>query len=221
MPPEGVTEELLAALWCALLKCERVGQHDDFFDLGGDSLLATQLVSRISEAFSAQLSVDDVFDSTSLSALARLVESARGAGESTHLPMEAVSRDGPLPLSFSQQRLWFLHQYMGPNAVYNMPLALRLRGELNEVALVQSLKALHRRHESLRTRFETHEGSAVQVIDPPDLELRVETVNAVEVRELPARKVLTASIYHATGCAGFECCERREAGALRATAYSW
>ena len=91
---------------------------------------------------------------------------------------------GPLSLSFGQQRLWFFHQYLGPNAVYNMPLALRLRGEVNEAALKRSLEELHRRHESLRTRFESHDGGTVQVIDPPGLKLEVEAVPAAGVQAI-------------------------------------
>src|SRR5688572_1958137 len=94
-------------------------------------------------------------------------------------------------LSFGQQRLWFLHQYLGPNAVYNVPLALRLHGEVNEAALVRSLEELHRRHESLRTRFETQSDSAVQVIDPPGLELAVEVVSAGE-----AKAIVSAERFH-------------------------
>jgi amino acid adenylation domain-containing protein len=183
-PPEGMTEQLLAELWCALLKRERVGRHDDFFELGGHSLLAMELASRIRETFSTELAVRELFEHHTLSSQARAVERARGAGALADVAMEAVSRDEPLPLSYAQQRLWFLHQYMGPSAVYNMPLALRLRGEVNEAALVRSLEELHRRHESLRTRFETHAGSAVQVIDPPGRDLEVETVSAAEAQAI-------------------------------------
>jgi amino acid adenylation domain-containing protein len=87
-------------------------------------------------------------------------------------------------LSYGQQRLWFLHQYLGPNAVYTIPLALRLRGDMNELALVRSLRELHRRHESLRTRLEAHEGGAVQVIDLHELELAVEAVSAADVHTI-------------------------------------
>jgi acyl carrier protein len=184
VPPEGVTEELLAQLWCVLLKRERVGRHENFFELGGHSLLAMQLASRIRETFSTELAVRELFEQATLSSLARAIEQARGAGARIDVAMEAVSRTESLPLSYAQQRLWFLHQYMGPSAVYNMPLALRLQGEVNEAALVRSLEELHRRHESLRTRFETRDGSAVQVIDPPGLELEVEPMSAAEAQAI-------------------------------------
>jgi hypothetical protein len=180
-PPDGVTEELLCELWCVLLKCARVGRHDSFFELGGHSLLATQLVSRIREAFSTELPVRQVFEHATLSSQARAIERSRGAGVLSDVAIEAVSREQPLALSYAQQRLWFLQQYMGPNAVYNMPLALRLRGGADEQALARSLEELHRRHESLRTRFEARDGSVFQVIDPPGLELEVETVPVTEV----------------------------------------
>ena len=150
-----MTEELLAELWSVLLKCERVGRHDNFFELGGHSLLATQLASRIREAFSTELSVRQVFEHPTLCSQARSIEQSRGTGALSDVAMEAVSREQPLSLSYAQQRLWFLHQYMGPSAVYNMSLGLRLRGEVDEAALVRGLEELYRRHESLRTRFES------------------------------------------------------------------
>jgi len=171
--PEGVTEELLAELWCLLLKRERVGRHDNFFELGGHSLLATQLVSRLGRRSRRSCRCGRC-SSTQRCSRRRARWSGRGGvGVLIDLPVEAVSREQPLSLSYAQQRLWFLHQYMGPNAVYNVPLALRLQGEVDAVSLVRSLEELHRRHESLRTRFEARDDSAVQVIDPPGLELEV------------------------------------------------
>jgi AMP-binding enzyme/Phosphopantetheine attachment site/AMP-binding enzyme C-terminal domain len=111
-PPEGLTEELLAQLWRGLLKCERVGRQDHFFELGGHSLLATQLASRIRETFSTELPVREVFENATLSLQARAIERARDAGAPVDVPMEAVSRDEPLPLSYAQQRMLFLQEYM-------------------------------------------------------------------------------------------------------------
>jgi len=184
VPPEGPTEELLAELWCQLLKHQRVGRHASFFELGGHSLLTTQLASHIREAFSTELPIRELFEHQTLSSQARAIERARGASALVDVAMEAVSREQPLPLSYSQQRLWFLHQYMGPNAVYNMPLALRLHGAVNEAALIQSLEELHRRHEALRTRFESRDQSVVQVIDPPGLGIAVEVVSAGEAEAI-------------------------------------
>jgi hypothetical protein len=111
-PPEGVTEELLAQLWCVLLKRERVGRHENFFELGGHSLLAMQLASRIRQAFSAELPVRQVFEHSTLSSQAGAVQQARDAGVRTEIALEAVSREEPLPLSYAQQRMLFLDEYM-------------------------------------------------------------------------------------------------------------
>ena len=111
-----------------------------------------------------------------------------------HLPIVRMAPESdnsrPLALSYAQQRLWFLHQYTGPNAVYNIPLALRLRGEVDEAALLGSLEALHQRHEALRTRFVSLDGDVVQVIDPPEIELEVEAVSAADVRAIAHRERL-------------------------------
>ncbi|MEO8062857.1 MAG: amino acid adenylation domain-containing protein, partial [Pseudomonadota bacterium] len=187
-PPQGATEELLALLWCSLLKREQVGRHDSFFELGGHSLLAMQLVSRIRETFSTELRVRELFEHSTLSSQAQAIERAHGSGTHIETAMEPVSREQPLPLSYAQQRLWFLQQYLGPNAVYNMPLALRLQGAVNEAALLRALEELHRRHESLRTRFETRDGIAVQLIDAPELVLEVEPVSVAEARAISGRE---------------------------------
>jgi len=163
--PLGACEELLANIWMELLKCERVGRNDNFFELGGYSLVGMQLVARIRNVFGVELPLRQVFERTELAAQARLIEEAQNQG--TALPaLVPVGRDRALPLSFSQQRLWFLSRMMAPNAVYNIPLALRLGGALDQGALVRSLNAVVDRHEALRTRFAEVDGQAVQVIDP-------------------------------------------------------
>jgi hypothetical protein len=111
-PPQGVTEELLSELWCVLLKRERVGRHDNFFELGGHSLLVTQLASRIRKTFSTELLVREVFEYATLASQASAVERALRASTPVDLPIEPASRDEPLPLSYAQQRMLFLHEYM-------------------------------------------------------------------------------------------------------------
>jgi len=181
--PQGMTEELLASLWGELLDVERVGREDDFFDLGGHSLLATQLVSRVREAFSVELAVWEVFEHRRLREQALAVERAQGeqSGRERLGAIEAVSRSEPLRLSHAQERLWFLSELMGASSLYTMLLALRMRGKVDEGALLGSLRTLVERHESLRTRFERRDGVAVQLIEPASaVVLEVQGVEAEE-----------------------------------------
>ena len=165
--PRTPVEELLANTWAEVLKLDRAGVHDNFFDLGGHSLLATQVISRICQAFKVELPLRALFERPTVAELAKRIEEAHGQDPrlSTR-PMVPVSRDRDLPLSFSQQRLWFLDQYEPNSSVYNIPRALRLRGPLNIGALEQSLNEIIRRHESLRTTFSLVDGEAVQMIAP-------------------------------------------------------
>jgi len=163
--PRTPVEEVLAGIWAAVLKIERVGINDNFFDLGGHSLLVTQVVSRVREALSAQLPLRSFFDARSLAELAASIEAemqtARGLQS---VPLQPVSRELPLPLSFGQQRLWFLHQMDPDSALYSIPTAVRLRGQLDVTALEQTFREIMRRHESLRTTFTTLDGMPVQVV---------------------------------------------------------
>ncbi len=165
--PRTPVEEILAGLWSEVLGVERVGALDNFFELGGHSLLVTQLVSRARAAFGIELAIRRLFEYPTLEALAREieVEAARAGGAPAPL---ARRRGGePPPLSFGQERLWFLDRLEPGRAVYNMPLAVSFRGRLDVPALAASLAALVARHEALRTVFaETDEGP-VQVIAPP------------------------------------------------------
>ncbi len=165
--PRTPTEELLAGIWCEVLGVDRVGVHDDFFALGGHSLLATQVVSRVRAAFQAELAVKSLFESSTLAGLARVVDEALLADVGVVVPrVVCVSRDVTLPLSFAQQQLWFLHQWAPESSVYNVPLALRLRGSLDVGALELALGAVVARHEVLRTTFAAPGGKAEQVIWP-------------------------------------------------------
>ncbi|GAB6041222.1 amino acid adenylation domain-containing protein [Endothiovibrio diazotrophicus] len=161
-PPRNPTEEGLATIWRDVLKIGRIGIHDSFFTLGGHSLLATQVVSRIRRQFGVQLPLRRLFTHPTIAALAAVVEPAR---RETQTVIGRVDRGQPLPLSFAQQRLWFLHQLEGATATYNMPTATRLTGKLDADALNWSLNEVVRRHESLRTRFVAVDGDVHQVID--------------------------------------------------------
>ncbi|MDE5259811.1 MULTISPECIES: non-ribosomal peptide synthetase [Serratia] len=152
-PPQGEAENLLAAIWRELLGVERVGRYDHFFELGGHSLMAVRLANRVQQA-GWQLPLQALFASPVLHVLAQTLEVAPAQEP---LPILPVARDGELPLSFAQQRLWFLTQLKGMSETYHIPLALRLHGRLDRQALQHSLDALYARHESLRSRFITRE----------------------------------------------------------------
>ncbi|GEJ57770.1 hypothetical protein AMYX_25110 [Anaeromyxobacter diazotrophicus] len=194
LPPRTPVEQVLAGLWTEVLGEKRVGRADDFFALGGHSLLAMQVVARVRDAFGVELPVRALFEAPSLGALARRIEEARGAGRlaAATPPIAPVPRDGPLPLSFAQQRLWFLDQLEPGSPRYNVPAALRVRGPLDVAALRASLDALVMRHEVLRTTYPTVDGKAVQVIAPEArAAFEVEDLSAVaeEAREERARAV--------------------------------
>nr|WP_329607421.1 non-ribosomal peptide synthetase [Pseudomonas syringae] len=162
--PAGEVEHALAEIWQALLGLERVGRHDHFFELGGHSLLAVQLVSRLRQRFEVEVALRDVFAEPTLQGLARQVANARLSAQTSLTP---VDRNLPLPLSWAQQRLWFLDQLdRAAGAAYHIPAGLRLRGRLDSEALQATLDRIVARHEALRTHFALHEGQAIQVIAP-------------------------------------------------------
>jgi amino acid adenylation domain-containing protein len=160
------TEELLTGIWTDVLKVDRVGIHDSFFELGGHSLLATQLVSRIRDAVQVEVSLQSLFESPTVAGVAAEIEEARHAGAvSIAPPIERVSLEGDVPLSFAQERLWFLDQLEPASAVYNIPAAVRLTGELDNSLLELSFREVMRRHETLRTTFQSTDGRPSAVID--------------------------------------------------------
>ncbi|WP_414754485.1 amino acid adenylation domain-containing protein [Anabaena sp. CCY 9910] len=163
--PRNPTEELLAQIWAQVLKIEKVGIHDNFFDLGGHSLLATQLISRIRNVFRVELPLRELFASATISELARSLEQLQQHDlELSAPPIVPRTKNTDLPLSYAQQRLWFLDQFEPNSPSYNIPVALRLVGTLNQAALEQSLQAIIHRHEALRTNFVTVEEKATQVV---------------------------------------------------------
>jgi amino acid adenylation domain-containing protein len=154
--PRTAIEEQLARLWSELLNVERVSIDDNFFELGGHSLLATQLVSRLRESLQVELPLRSLFETPTIVSLAESIESRRGTMQTMQLqpPVKRALRVGDLPLSFAQQRLWFLHQLEPENTAYNISVGVRLSGQLNVEALERTLSEVIRRHEVLRTSFE-------------------------------------------------------------------
>ncbi|MBD2083577.1 non-ribosomal peptide synthetase [Trichocoleus sp. ST-U3] len=164
--PRTAIEEVVAGIWTQVLGLEQVGMRDRFFDLGGHSLLATQVISRLREAFQVEIPLRSLFESPTVAGLAERIETACRAQENLQVPpLMPVAREGKLPLSFAQQRLWFLDQ-LNPGDAYNIPAAVRLVGALNIIALEQSFQAIIQRHEALRTIFATEAGQPIQVIIP-------------------------------------------------------
>ena len=162
---QTATEEMLSGIWCELLPVSAVGRHDDFFDLGGHSLLATQVVSRARELFRVEFRVHHLFDAPTLSALGAVIDTLMRERSGVELPpIEPVPRGGELPLSFGQQRLWFLDRLDPGSVAYNLPVAVRLQGRLGVPVLSAGLNELVRRHEALRTTFPELEKKPIQVI---------------------------------------------------------
>ncbi|MBZ4423370.1 non-ribosomal peptide synthetase, partial [Myxococcus sp. RHSTA-1-4] len=188
LPPRQLTavEQEVAAIWCAVLQVSAPDPRASFFELGGHSLLATQVVSRIQETFGVPLSVRTLFEAPTIEGLAHAVEQRLNAiAPSGPSAIPALRRDGPLPLSFAQERLWFLSRLHDDHAVYNMPMAIRLEGPLDEEALEASLQALVSRHESLRTCFPGEGVPAQHVFPEPDVRLERASADSEEAaREL-------------------------------------
>jgi len=153
--PSSPVEEVLVALWSDLLNVEQVGREDDFFARGGHSLLATQLVSRVRSAFGVELPLRALFEHPTVAGLAEEIENASRLGGAAPPPLVRVDRGTNLPLSFAQQRLWFLHQLDSESPAYNMSLSLLLEGPLEVATLELALSAVVRRHEALRTRSQS------------------------------------------------------------------
>ena len=151
--PRTAVESLLSAIWAGVLGSGRIGIHDNFFELGGHSLLATRIVSRIREAFDVEMPLRSMFEAPTIAEMAERVEAASRDTASVIAPIRRVERKGLLPVSYAQQRLWFLDRLEPGSATYNVPLALRLTGALDVAALEGSIQDIVRRHEVLRTRF--------------------------------------------------------------------
>ncbi|MGJ5892712.1 amino acid adenylation domain-containing protein [Streptomyces niveiscabiei] len=217
--PRTPTEKALTAIWSDVLGTRHPGIHDDFFDLGGDSIASLKVVSRIRATLGTPLSPRVLFDEPTVARLATLLTTP---GRDTDTPLTRVAHDGPLPLSYAQERLWFLDDFTPGSVDYNLMTTLRLTGPLDTEALQNAVDALVRRHDSLRTTFDPHDGQGTQVVhdtlavpvrivepEPALLEtvLRDEAntpfdlcegplIRVLLIRESPSTHVLALSLHH-------------------------
>jgi amino acid adenylation domain-containing protein len=164
--PRNPIEQRLASIWTDVLGIKNPGIHDNFFALGGHSLLATQLVNRVRDAFGADLPLRRLFEFPTLGGLAERVADICSGIRPPAPEIFPVPRDRELPLSFAQERLWFLNQLEPENPFYNMPTILRLSGPFDVAAVQRVINEIVRRHEVLRTRFVSTNGKPVQIIEP-------------------------------------------------------
>ena len=183
-PPRTVEEEVLCAEFAGVVGVERVGREDNFFELGGHSLLAARLVSRVRAALGKELSIRTLFEAPTV---AELVERLR-EDRAERPVLVGQARPERLPLSYGQQRLWFLYRMEGRSGTYNIPLGLRLEGELDERALEEALGDVVGRHEALRTVYPEEEGVAYQKVLGEEeartrLRLQVESIAESELKE--------------------------------------
>ncbi|HEX8391103.1 MAG TPA: amino acid adenylation domain-containing protein, partial [Longimicrobium sp.] len=179
--PVTETERRLAAVWAEVLGAERVGADDNFFELGGHSLLAARVIARVREGFGADVPLRALFETPTVRGLAVRVDALTGKAQAGP-PLVPVPRDGPIPLSFAQERLWFLDQLDPGTPVYNVPHAVELAGPVDADALVAALHEIVRRHEALRTAFAPGADGPVQVVLPPEV-FRVARVDLADVAE--------------------------------------
>ena len=184
--PRTPSEEIIANIFADVLGVKNVGIHDNFFELGGHSLLATQLISRLRLAWELDIPLRVIFESPTVAQLDQALTHLRTTNSSLSLPpiQTRQTHTEQLPLSWAQERLWFLNQLEGESATYNIPGAIRISGNLDINALQQALSEIVRRHEVLRTSFCTVDGKPIQVIHP------VSTINikVVDLQQHPEKE---------------------------------
>ncbi|HET9714224.1 MAG TPA: amino acid adenylation domain-containing protein, partial [Pyrinomonadaceae bacterium] len=193
LAPRTAIEDLVIGIWSDVLKVETIVREDNFFELGGHSLLGTQVVSRIKEVFSVELPLRILFERPTVREVSEAIEALlRGSEVATAPALERVSRDRAIPLSFGQQRLWFLDKLEPDSPFYNLHRAVRFSGELNVQALERAFNEVVQRHESLRTTFQNNGDEVVQIIhSPQQVRLPVEEVSG---HSRPEREAETARL---------------------------
>lgn len=189
VPPRTAVEEILVNIWARILGLEQVGIQDNFFELGGHSLLATQVNSQVRNTFQVELSLGDLLQAPTIAGLAERIALIQNRGRQASVipPLQALSHGKCFPLSFAQQRLWFIDQFDPESAAYNLQGALRIQGKLDKSALERALQEIVRRHGALRTTFSMRDNQPVQIIDPSmSIPLQQEDLSAFSADEQEA-----------------------------------
>ncbi|NEO35901.1 MAG: amino acid adenylation domain-containing protein [Moorea sp. SIOASIH] len=180
--PRTPTEEIIANIFASVLGVKDVGIHDNFFEIGGHSLLATQLISQLRVTFNREIPLRQVFSSPTIALISPKLTQLLTTENQLSLPLIQPRTDSEqLPLSSAQKRLWFLNQLEGISATYNIPVALRITGNLIINALEQALSEIISRHEVIRTSFSTINGTPTQVIHPDS----TININVVDLQQYP------------------------------------
>jgi len=189
--PRTAMERSIAEVWSQVLDVKSISMDDNFFELGGQSLLATMTVLHLRERLQVDLPLRSIFDLPTIEELAEEIDSL--LEEPKILPIthiEPIARDRPVNLSYAQERMWFLHQLDPGNSAYNIPAAIRLRGNLNWQAMEKALQEIFRRHEPLRTTFPEIDGQPFQVIEPYSQPV----ITSIDLRDLPETQRETRAI---------------------------
>ncbi|MCP4654560.1 MAG: AMP-binding protein, partial [bacterium] len=205
--PRTPAEERLAEIWAEVLGIDRVGAEDSFFELGGHSLLATQVMSRLRTAFAVEVALRELFTAPTLAGLAARLEALQAETKTktkTKIIVPVARDSGGVPLSFAQERLWFLERLEPGTAIYNIPAALRLLGPIDPAALRAALDQVVRRHESLRTTFREEKGRPLQVVAPRTGKGRGWPVIDLGALDAPARERELERLTAAEALAGFD-----------------
>ena len=183
--PRTQSEQIVANIFAGVLNVENIGIDDNFFELGGHSLLATQLISRIRDAFSIEIPLRALFSYPTVDQIDKTLTQLRNSNNGLTIPpIQAREESEKLPLSWAQERLWFLNELEGKSATYNMPAAVRISGNLDIKALQQAISEIVQRHEVLRSNFQTLNGTPIQVIDPE----AIITIIRVDLQQLETNK---------------------------------
>jgi len=201
--PQNETEESLVRVWEEVLDVYPIGIDDNFFDLGGHSLAATRIATRIIDQCELDIPLQSLFESPTIAAMAALISTHKGRTRSERdkagvvtggLSLRPVARDGKLPLSFAQQRLWLLNELDPHSSAYHQPMTLRLKGRLNVAALQEAFDEIVGRHEVLRTTYSRVDGRPTQIIHTA-IEVNLTSIDltqlAYETQRAELKKVLS------------------------------